>query len=539
MINYDIHPDYPDLHQSFTNSKHGMVATGSVDAAQAGLEILKAGGNALDAAIATAAALTVVEPTTNGIGGEMYAIAWINNELIGLNASGYSPKKLTLDSFHKLHPHASSIPLYDWTPVLVPGCVKGWEALSKKYGVLSFAECLAPAIALAKEGFVVGPILARTWQKAFSNYKKVSNNDSKFNAWFDTFTFFNQSPKTNDVVQLTDHANTLQQIADLGSDVFYKGELAKQIIAESDKHEGFFTLDDFASYDISWVKPILVDYHGYQVAELPPNGQGLLASMALTTLKHMPTPKQKDTTFYHQQIEAMKLAFVDGLNHFGDPSYMKIDVNDFLSESYGKLQASRIAKNAQIFTSQKPYSSGTVYLATADQHGNMVSLIQSNYTGFGSGMVIPNTGIAMNNRGACFSLDSNHVNALGPKKMAYNTIIPGFLLKENKPVGPFAIMGGYMQPQGHIQLLANMIDFNQNPQLALNEPRWQWIKEKQVMVEPHFPKQIIKELKTLGHDVIMQPSTAAFGRAHLIFRTENGVLVGAKEGRTDSYIACY
>jgi gamma-glutamyltranspeptidase/glutathione hydrolase len=235
----------------------------------------------------------------------------------------------------------------------------------------------------------------------------------------------------------------------------------------------------------------------------------------------------------------MKLAFVDGLTHFGDPKFMKVDIHDLLSDSYGKHQAKRITRESQIFSPHKPYSSGTVYLSTADQHGNMVSLIQSNYTGFGSGMVVPNTGIALNNRGACFSLDPHHVNVLGPKKKSYNTIIPGFLLKENKPVGPFAIMGGFMQPQGHIQLLANMIDYNQNPQLALNEPRWQWIKDKVILVEPHFPKHIIKQLEARGHQIIIDPNTAKFGRAHLIFRLDNGVLVGAKEPRTDSYIACY
>jgi gamma-glutamyltranspeptidase/glutathione hydrolase len=539
MINYDIHPDYLDMHQSFVNAKHGMVATGSVPAAQAGLKILQEGGNAVDAAIATAAALTVVEPTTNGLGGETYVIAWINDQLIGLNASGFSPKNLTVESFKEKHGDIASIPLYDWTPVLVPGSIKGWEALSKRYGKLSLAQCLAPAIALAQDGFVISPILARTWQKAYSRYQAIGKDDPKFNAWFDTFSFSNQAPQTNDIIKLPDHAKTLQLIADQGSDVFYRGQLAQQLVDASNTHGGFFQLEDLLSYDVTWVDPILMDYHGYQVAELPPNGQGILASMALNTLKHLPTQKKKNTQFYHQQIEAMKLAFADGLEHIGDPRYMRININDFLTKEHGLLQAQKITNQAQTFTPYKPYASGTIYLATADQQGNMVSLIQSNYTGFGSGMVVPNTGIALNNRGGCFTLDQNHVNGLGPSKMAYNTIIPGFLLKENQPVGPFAIMGGFMQPQGHVQLLANIIDFNQNPQLSLNEPRWQWVNDLDVMVEPHFSKQIIRQLTKRGHNIIIQPNTSMFGRAHLIFRLNNGVLVGAKEPRTDSYIACY
>lgn len=539
MINYKLNPEYNDIHQSVISAKQGMVVTGSVPAAQAGLDILKAGGNAVDAAIATAAALTVVEPTSNGIGSEMYAIAWINNKLVGLNASGYSPKNLTLDNFHKKHPNLTFVPLYDWTPVLVPGSIKGWEALNKAYGKLSLAQCLAPAIALAKEGFVISPVLAKAWKNAYKKYVALASDSTQFDGWLETFTFNEQPPKTNDIVKLPDHAMTLEAIAKDGSDVFYKGNIAKQIVAQSQKHGGFINLEDLSSYDVEWVKPILVDYHGYQVAELPPNGQGICASMALNILSQLKQPKQKNTQFYHQQIEAMKLALADGLTHVADSRFMTVQLDDLLSDTYAQQQANRIDKHAQVFTEDKPYGSGTVYLATADNQGNMVSLIQSNFTGFGSGMVVENTGIALNNRGACFSLKEDHPNCLGPSKRSYNTIIPGFLLKEDQPVGPFAILGGFMQPQGHIQLLANIIDFKQNPQLALNEPRWQWINKNEIIVEPHFPKHIIKKLQDRGHIVKVVSHSFSFGRAHLIFRSDNGVLVGAKEPRTDSYIACY
>lgn len=539
MINYEINPEYNDEHQSFVSAKQGMVVTGSVPAAQAGLDMLKAGGNAVDAAIATAAALTVVEPTSNGIGSEMYAIVWINNKLVGLNASGYSPKNLTLENFYKKHQSSTTIPLYDWTPVLVPGSIKGWEALNKAYGKLSLAQCLAPAIALAKDGFIVSPVLAKAWKNAHKKYVALANESTQFDGWLQTFTFDGQPPKTNDIVKLPDHATTLEAVAKNGSDVFYKGNIAKQIVAQSQKYGGFISLQDLSSYDVEWVKPLLVDYHGYQVAELPPNGQGICASMALNILSQLKQPKQKNTQFYHQQIEAMKLALADGLNHVADPRFMKARIDNLLSEPYAKQQAKRIDKQAQIFTEDKPYGSGTVYLATADNQGNMVSLIQSNFTGFGSGMVVENTGIALNNRGACFSLRKDHPNCLGPMKRSYNTIIPGFLLKGDQPIGPFAILGGFMQPQGHIQLLANIIDYKQNPQLALNEPRWQWISKNEIIVEPHFPKHIIKTLQDRGHIVKVVGHSFSFGRAHLIFRSDNGVLVGAKEPRTDSYIACY
>ena len=516
-------------------ANHGMAATGSAPAAAAGLSILQKGGNAIDAAVATAAALTVCEPTANGLGADAFAIICCNNQLYGLNASGYSPYDISLDklsSFQKM-------PTHGWAPVMVPGAVKGWGELVKRFGRLTLKEDLAPAIDYAENGYAAGPMLAYMWNKAANRFQQIFKGKHEFDAWFDTFTKDGKAPQFGDLVILKDHAKTLRMIADTTTDAFYHGEIADRIEAQSIRDGGYLRKKDLEDFRVTWVDPVSVNYHGYDVFELPPNGQGITALMALNILNQFHFD-HRDVNSIHTAIEAMKIAFADGLEAITDPKEMKQDYRDFLKKEYGKENAKRIDPDkANIYTRETPPKSGTVYLATADKDGNMVSYIQSNYMGFGSGIVIEDTGIALQNRGADFSLNRNDANVLAPHKKSYHTIIPGFLCKEGKPLGAFGVMGGYMQPQGHVQLLTNMIDFHLNPQMALDAPRWQWTRENKILLEPEFDNAIAQALVRKGHEIQIATERTPFGRGQCILRKENGVLIGATESRTDGNIACW
>ncbi len=514
-----------------TVAKNGMVATSQPLAAQAGLEILKLGGNAIDAAVATAAALTVVEPTSNGIGGDAFAICWINNELIGMNSSGKSPVLLSPDKLK----HVNSMPKFGWTPVTVPGVPKAWAELISKYGKLSLNEVLAPAIKLAEEGYAITPVLGKNWERStrvFGNLK-----GSEFEEWTKTYTNNGTPPAIGEVFTLKNHAKTLRMIAESGSDSFYSGELADKIELSSIKHGGYLRKTDLEAHQVDWSKPVSINYKGYDIWELPPNGQGIIALEGLNIFKNL-KQSNNETEFYHNQIESIKIAFRDGLKYITDPNDTSFDFSDILSEEYCLSQSKTISKTAQDFQ-VGARTSGTVYLATADKYGNMVSFIQSNYMGFGSGIVVEGTGISMQNRGADFSLNPNDANYLKPGKRSYHTIIPGFITKDSKPVGPFGVMGGYMQPQGHMQVICNMIDLKMNPQMALDAPRWQWIKNKSISFEPRFNASIIKKLSELGHDTVVATDTGSFGRGQIILKTEHGTLVGGTEARTDGHIAVY
>jgi len=517
-------------------AKNGMVATSQPLAAQAGLEILKKGGNAVDAAIATAACLTVVEPTSNGIGSDAFAIVWMNGNMYGLNASGYAPKKLTIDAIKALG--HDDIPSHGLIPITIPGTPKGWVALSKKFGKLPLLEVLKPAINYARDGYPVSPTLGIHWQQAFQTYQKKFTDDV-FKPWFDTFAPHGHAPKIGDIWQSEGHAKTLERIGKTMGDAFYCGDITRDIIHFSDRHGGFLSYSDFSEFDVEWVTPISVRYKGYDVYELPPNGQGILALMALNMLKDDDFNIAHDVDAYHLQIEAMKLAFGDGHAYVTDPEHMSFKSEDLLSETYGLKRRQTIQANAQIPFAGTPPKGGTVYLATADSEGNMVSYIQSNYMGFGSGIVIPGTGIALQNRGHNFSFDSNHPNALQPRKRPYHTIIPGFLTKDHTPIGPFGLMGGFMQPQGHLQIIMNTIDFHLNPQAALDKPRWQWLKDNEVIVEPHMSQEMIDGLTKKGHQITIEPRLSMFGRGQIIWRLDHGVYVGGTEYRTDGMIAAW
>lgn len=520
-----------------TYAQKGMVATSQPLASQAGLEILKRGGNAIDAAIATAACLTVVEPTSNGIGGDAFALVWRKGKLHGLNASGKSPKKISIEAVKALG--YEEMPKYGWVPVTVPGAPGAWAELSKRFGKLPFQEVLQPAITYAREGFPVSPILSRFWKRAYQAYKQHFT-DNIFREWFATFAPKGRAPVAGELWHSPNHANTLQKIADSYGESFYQGELAEHIAQFSEQSGGFLTGHDLANYHAEWVEPIHVNYRDYDIWEIPPNGQGIIALQALNILKGFQFVEKDCVETYHKQIEAMKLAFADGQKHITEPPFMRYSVTEMLSEEYGAIRRELIEDHAMQPQAGEPALSGTVYLATADREGNMVSFIQSNYMGFGSGLVVPGTGIALQNRGHNFTMDSSHVNALAGGKRTYHTIIPGFMTKKNQPIGPFGVMGGFMQPQGHVQVIMNTLDFQLNPQAALDAPRWQWMKGKRIEVEGRFPNHIALELAEKGHEVQIQLEPNNFGRGQIIWRNpDTGVLVGGTESRTDGSIAAW
>lgn len=518
-------------------AKRGMVATSQPLAAQAGLDILKKGGNAIDAAIATAAMLTVVEPTSNGIGGDAFALVWTKGELHGLNGSGPAPKSISIDAVKERG--FDEMPTYGWLPVTVPGVPSAWAELSKRFGKLSLKEVLQPAIDYAENGFPLTPILGRYWGIAYKRFKELLTGE-EFQHWFDIFAPHGRAPKVGEVWKSEGHAATLRSIAETNGESFYRGELAEKIDAFSKKYNGFLTKEDLADYKAEWVQPIKVNYRGYDVWEIPPNGQGLVALLALNIVQGYDFHTRDFVDTYHKQIEAMKLAFTDGKAFITDPKEMKLTVDELLSEAYAVSRRNEITEEAILPNPYQPPSGGTVYLATADGEGNMVSFIQSNYMGFGSGLVVPGTGIALQNRGRDFSLDPEHHNALLPGKKTYHTIIPGFLTKGSEAIGPFGVMGGYMQPQGHMQVIMNTIDFHLNPQAALDAPRWQWVGEKKIQVEPHFPNHLAQALARKGHQVEMSVDTGGFGRGQIIWRDpDTGVLIGGTEARTDGSIAVW
>ena len=517
-------------------AKNGMVATSQYLAAQAGLEILKAGGNAIDAAIATAACLTVVEPTSNGIGGDAFALIWNKNKLYGLNASGPAPKAISAELLKK--EGYEKIPNFGVIPVTVPGIPAAWAELSRKFGTLSLPQVLAPAIAYADKGFPVSSLISQLWQKAYQLYLNHMKEEV-LHSWFDTFAPEGKTPEPGELWRLPVQAKTLQKIADSDGRTFYEGEIVEKIDTFFKKHNGYLSKEDLASFVPQWVNPISICYRGYDVWQIPPNGQGLVALMALNILKEFQFDNREEYNTFHHQIEAIKLVFVDGKHYITDSAEMQIEIEKLLSPEYAEQRKNLITERAFEPGLVKPFGNDTVYLATADNQGNMVSYIQSNYMGFGSGIVIPGTGISLQNRGALFSLDPSHANCLKPGKKTYHTIIPGFLSKDGKAIGPFGMIGGTMQPQGQVQILTDIIDFKLNPQSALDAPRWQWIEEKKVKVEKDFPHNIVEDLKNRGHIVESVVESSEFGRGQIIWKDKNGILIGATDPRADGAVVAW
>lgn len=539
MLQFDYHQHPYISRRETTVGRKGMVATSQPLAAQAGLDILKLGGNAIDAAIATASALTVVEPTSNGIGGDAFAIAWVNEKLVSLNASGRAPQSLTTEAVKALG--HEKMPTFGTVPITVPGAPSAWAELSAKYGKLPLTQVLQPAITLAEEGYPLSPTLANYWGKAYNAFRQRGFHERpEFAEWFRVFAPNGRAPKVGEIWRSPDHAKTLRLIAETNGEAFYHGELADKIANFLKEHNAFLTKEDLQAHQPDWVTPVSVNYKGYDIWEIPPNGQGMIALMALQGAKNLTFTERETIQTYHQQIELMKHAMTHGKATITDIDEMKEKVEYLLSEEMGAHLASGVQTQAAD-PKDSPYpKSGTVYLATADGEGNMVSFIQSNYMGFGSGVVVPGTGIALQNRGHDFSLDENDVNGLKPGKRTYHTIIPGFITKDNSPVGPFGVMGGYMQPQGHMQVAMNMIDFDLHPQAALDAPRWQWIENKTVWLEPHVPTHIAQGLERLGHQVRITTDGGPFGRGQIIIRDpETGVLFGGTESRADGAVAVW
>lgn len=525
---------YPSRRSTVYANK-GMVATTQPLAAQAGLDMLKKGGNAIDAAIAAAACLTVVEPTGNGIGGDAFALVWREGNLHGLNASG--PSSMGISAEALLKAGHKEMPSLGWPTVNVPGIPSAWAALSERFGRLPLTEVMKPAIEYAERGFPISPIVGKLWKNAYKNFKAQVGEE--FQYWFETFAPTGRAPEIGEVWQSHGHARTLQLIAETKAEAFYRGELAEKLDAYSRKYGGYIRQEDLAAYHPEWVNPISVNYRGYDVWEIPPNGHGMVALMALNILKGFEFSDRDTVETYHKQLEAMKLAYVDGLKYITDPKNMNVRVEDLLSDSYGAERRKLIGKTALMPTPGTPPQSGTVYLAAADAEGNMISYIQSNYKGFGSGLVVPGTGIALQNRGSNFNLDPNHVNCLAPGKKPYHTIIPGFLTKDGKAVGPFGVMGGFIQPQGHVQMVMNTVDFNLSPQASLDAPRWQWKSGKTIEVEHAFPEHIAEALQRRGHDIKRSVGNTTFGRGQIIWRDDAGVFAGGTEPRADGVVAAW
>ncbi|MFD2331304.1 gamma-glutamyltransferase family protein [Cohnella sp. GCM10020058] len=530
---YHPHPAY----RVPTYAHRGMVATSQPLAAQAGLDILKRSGNAIDAAIAAAAALTVVEPCSNGIGGDAFALVWTGGKLHGLNASGPAPRSISIEAV-KAAGH-SEMPAYGPLPVTVPGAPAAWAALSRRFGRLPLGEALEPAIRYAEEGYPVSPTAAFNWGKAHASYR-VAFKGAAFESWFETFAPGGRPPAPGELWRSPDHGRTLRRIAESGAEDFYRGELAARIVAFVQEAGGFLGGEDLDAFRPEWVDPIRAAYRGYDVWEIPPNGQGLVALLALRLLDGFGGLQAGVVDTYHKQIEAIKLAFADGQRHITDPHHMKASVEALLSDAYSAERRTLIGPRSGLPEAGDPKGGGTVYLAVADGEGNMVSFIQSNYMQFGSGLVVPGTGIALQNRGRDFSLDEAAANRLEPGKRTYHTIIPGFLTRGGEAVGPFGVMGGLMQPQGHVQTLMNAIDFGLHPQAALDAPRWQWTGGRTVLVEPGFPAAAAQALARLGHDIRFALDGGSFGRGQMIWRDPaTGVLCGGTDSRTDGTIAVW
>ena len=522
-------------------ARGGMVNCSSPQAAAAGLEVLRKGGNAMDAAVAAAAALTVVEPTANGIGSDAFALIWSEKDqkLFCLNSSGPAPQLLSIDLVMADGRAVNGkMPVRGWTPITVSGAPGAWAAIQGRFGRLSLSEDLVPAVRYAQEGYPCAPNLSAMWQISFDNFSKTLTGP-EFKPWFETFCPNGRVPKAGEMICLPDHAVTLRRIGETNAEAFYRGDIARRIDEQSRRDGGYIRYEDYAAFRPRWVEPISVNYRGFDVCEIPPNGQGITALMALNILKEFTFTDRDDETTVHRQLEAIKMAFADAFRYVTDPEKMELDYHDLLDPAYGAMRAREMGERARIWTHRLPPKSGTVYLCCADGEGNMASYIQSNYMGFGSGIVVEGTGISLQNRGADFSLDPAAANCLMPGKRTYHTIIPGFLMKDGRPIGPFGVMGAYMQPQGHVQVMMNYIDFHLDPQQALDAPRWQWLRNGTVTVESRFSPDLARALRRLGHDVRMDLSTPSFGRGQMIVRLPNGVLVGGTESRTDSNIACY
>jgi gamma-glutamyltranspeptidase/glutathione hydrolase len=498
-----------------------VCATSQPLAAAAGANVLRRGGNALDAALAAAVTLTVVQPGSNDIGGDLFAIVWDGERLHGLNASGRSPAALTREALA-----GNPTPDRGWPTVTVPGAPAGWRDLHERFGSLPFAELFADAIGYAEHGYPVSPAVAASWANAATVHARLDG--AEFEEWGRVWTIAGHAPRAGQRWRNPDAARTLRLIADGRAEAFYHGEIAHALASEAARTGGFLTVDDLAGHASTWVEPVAGSYRDHQVWELPPNGQGVAALLALNILDGL-DPTAEDGV--HLQIEAMKLAFADAHAYVADPELVPVPTEALLSPAYAARRRAEVGQAAADPKPGDPARGGTVYLCTADAGGMMVSLIQSNYMGFGSYVALPGYGFGLQNRGAGFSLEPGHPNVAAPGKRPFHTIIPGFVTRDGEPVGPFGVMGGHMQPQGHLQLLVRTLDEGLDPQAALAAPRWCWDAGRRVHAEPALGAAVLAGLRARGHEVV--EGGAFFGYGQAIWRLPEGGCVAGSEPRAD------
>src|SRR6476620_8238765 len=561
---------------------HGMVCTSVPAATEVGVEILKRGGSAVDAAIAANATLGLMEPVSNGVGGDLFAIVYSakENKLYGINGSGRSPLGLSYDAMKselaKLHPASDTIPPRGMLPISVPGCVDAWAELHKKFGKLKLSDDLAPAIRYAEEGFPVTDLIAYYWAFGPRLYKGLPG------AFIETYTLDGKgrTPAKGDIFKNPDLAKTLRLICEKGRDVFYKGEIADKIDNFMRENGGFLRKADFEKHSSTWVDPVSTNYRGYDVFELPPNGQGIATLQILNILEgfDLKSMGRNSAETLHAMIEAKKIAWADRAKFYADPEFAKIPLAGLLSKEYAgerrklidpghaakaveagvppangaESQAREPLQDSAPTPKRSPVDDGdTIYMCTADDEGNMVSLIQSNYRGMGSGIVVPGLGFMFQDRGELFSMEPGHANVYAPGKRPFHTIIPGFVMKDGRPWEAFGVMGGGMQPQGHVQVLTNQIDFGLNAQEAGDASRWQHEGDNEptgekmekggyVEVESGIPYEIVRELKKRGHEVRFD--VGGYGGYQAIkveLHDGQRVYVGASESRKDGQAAGY
>ncbi|MFO1334599.1 MAG: gamma-glutamyltransferase family protein [Piscinibacter sp.] len=519
-----------------------IVSTSHPLAAQAGLRMLWKGGNAVDAAIAAAAAMTIVEPCSNGLGSDAFAILWDGTKLHGLNASGVAPQGWTPEYFRaKCGDDARVPPKRGWDSVTVPGAVSAWVALSERFGSLPFADLLEPAIEIAERGYAVPWVVRQKWAMAAALPELTDQP-----GFAEAFLPNGRAPEVGELFRFPAAARTLRLIAESHGEAFYRGEVAQAIAAHAKAHGGAMTAADLAAWRPEWVEPIGRDYAGHRLHEIPPNGQGIAALIALGILSHFDLAGMKadGVEAQHLQIEAMKLAFADTYRYVSDARSMEVTPAQMLDDEYLFQRAKLIdRRRAQDFGAGNPVKGGTIYLTAADERGMMVSFIQSNYMGFGSGVVVPGYGVSLQNRGHGFSLRAGSPNVVAPGKRPFHTIIPAFLTKDGKPQMSFGVMGGNMQPQGHLQTLVRLLDFRQEPQAACDAPRWRFNQGLSINVEATMPAATREGLRALGHQVeSFQDSYQDFGAGQFIWRLGDPAVQGyvaASDPRRDGLAAAF
>jgi gamma-glutamyltranspeptidase/glutathione hydrolase len=526
-------------------AQNGMACTSHPLATQIAIDILKQDGSAIDAAIAANAALGLMEPTGCGIGGDLFAIVWDaeTQQLYGLNGSGRSPQSLTISYFQEHN--LDKIPSYGPLPVSVPGCVDAWFELHQRFGKLKMETLLTPAIRYAEDGFPLSELIAYYWQRSVTLHEKYPNVT-------DTYTTNGVAPAKGDIFKNPYLAKTYRQLAKKGRDYFYKGEAANTITSFIREQGGFLSPEDLATHRSQWIEPVSVNYRGYDIWELPPNGQGIAALQMLNIIEGYPFNRDEFGSARHLHIvtEAKKLAFEDRAKYYADADFQTIPVDKLLSDNYAEERRAHIDESKAGQYAAGAISNGeTIYLTVADKWGNMVSLIQSNYRGMGSGMVPPKLGFMLQNRGELFSLNPNDANALEPGKRPFHTIIPAFVTQNGQPVMSFGVMGGDFQPQGHVQIIMNIIDFGMNIQEAGDAPRFSHTGSSeptgtrasgkgQITIETGFSPSTILELNRMGHNIGYDPGSYG-GYQAIWFDQKRGIYIGASESRKDGMAAGY